>query len=440
MTAQIGFATTCKGRLNHLKQTLPINLGGNPNAKFIVLSYGHDPELVDWVRGELGGYIHHGRLVVYTYPTATSFRIAHAKNMAHRCAILEGCNVLVNLDADNFAGTRFDEYLVNQLFEGVFLWAAMIKGVLPRGISGRIVVTDRAFLKAGGYDEKFSTWASDDKDFNQRLRTLGYIGVTIDPQYLNAISHNNKLRFKECPEAVNEENYGNIAADTIDNKTRTSVANGGNFGCGTVYRNFEWSEPIALKRLPTRVFGIGMQKTATTSLHHAMEILGFESAHWVSAHWAKAIWREMNELKFSPTLERSYHVCDLPIPLLFRQLDYAYPGSKFILTMRRNEDEWLQSVEKHWDPAFNQFRAGWDDDSFSNRVHKLCYGRTDFYAETFRMRYRRHNEEVKQYFTDRQNDFLVMRMTEGGAGWPELCKFLNVPIPPKDYPRAYASY
>jgi hypothetical protein len=38
------------------------------------------------------------------------------------------------------------------------------------------------------------------------------------------------------------------------------------------------------------------------------------------------------------------------MPEVFKQLDKAYPGSKFILTMRP-EAAWLRSVERHWDPA-----------------------------------------------------------------------------------------
>lgn len=46
-------------------------------------------------------------------------------------------------------------------------------------------------------------------------------------------------------------------------------------------------------------------------------------------------------------LERHYALCDPPIPILYEKLDQAYPGSKFILTVR-NEDKWLTSVRNHW--------------------------------------------------------------------------------------------
>lgn len=431
---RIAFCTTCKGRLKHLQKTLPENLINNPNSKFIVLCYGKDFELTEWLRTRLGGYIFKGQLAVYVYPAAKQFHMAHAKNMAHRCGLLEGCDVLVNLDADNYAPRGFEEYIRATMTPDRVLFGQVIKGVSPRGVNGRIVVNGKAFLKAGGYDEQFDTWGPDDKDFNARLACLGYELIEIEQRFLNAILHNDRVRFREYPHVRKNGYTDYVTPPTV----RSCVVNGGRIGCGHVFRNFHWDDPFFLAPVPTRIFGVGMQKTATTSLHHAFEILGFESAHWRSAPWARAIWRDMNKLGFSPTLERSYALCDLPIPLLFRQLDRGYPGAKFILTIR-DENDWLDSVRKHWDPAFNQFRAVWDTDAFSHRIHKICYGREDFSEKVFRRRYRKHNQEVIDYFAGRPEDLLVMDMSRGD-GWRELCEFLKVPIPQVEYPRAYASY
>ena len=38
---------------------------------------------------------------------------------------------------------------------------------------------------------------------------------------------------------------------------------------------------------------------------------------------------------------------DNPWPILFRELDESFPGSKFIMT-RRNSDSWIKSVVKHF--------------------------------------------------------------------------------------------
>jgi hypothetical protein len=194
------------------------------------------------------------------------------------------------------------------------------------------------------------------------------------------------------------------------------------------------SRPIELGSLPTRVFGIGMHKTGTTSLHRAFQILGLDAAHWITAHWAKAIWVEMRAFGKSPTLERHYALSDLPISILYRELDEAYPGSKFVLTTRREED-WIASVERHWSYKHNRFRSQWDMDPFTHQVHQAVYGRKRFDAEVFLARFRRHNEEVRCYFKGRREDLLVMS-TDEGTDWLKLCAFLRKPIPAVPYPCA----
>jgi len=385
--------------------------------------------------------------------------MAHAKNMGHRLGIAEGADILVNLDADNFTDwddlldatmrsgilfrnqprMDFARYIAEQFraHDGIFLFAKMVKdgpGRTPRGINGRIVVTSKAFLNAGGYDEQFHTWSPDDKDFHLRLRRLGYAPKEIPGLYLDAILHNDRMRFKEYQHVSNRD--GEYSDQEGLNDADTTIANFGRIGLGMVRRNFS-PQAIWLGPLPTRIFGIGMHKTATTSLHAALTVLGYESAHWESAHWAKQIWEEMTTWGRSRTLERSYALCDLPIPMLFRQLDKAYPGSKFILT-KRDEARWIESVRNHWSPEHNHYRAGWDTDPFTHRIHHEVYGRKTFDAEIFLNRYRKHNAEVDAYFENRPHDLLVMEMDQN-PGWKPLCEFLGRPVPEVEYPRKFAT-
>lgn len=437
----IAFCTTCRGRAPHVRRTLSRNLADNaryPNAKFILLDYGSEDELIPYLKSDLSPHIASGRLVVYSYRDADKFRMAHAKNMAHRCGLLEGADILVNQDADNYTGLGFAEYIADWFAHAglnTYLWAKMIKdgdGRLGRGISGRIVVTKHQFLTSGGYDEQYHTWSPDDKDFNARLGRLGYQGSEIDPKYLGVILHNDKMRFREYKHLRTNQDSA-----TFDiSESQATVVNFGKIGMGAVYRNFV-DTPIELGTLPTRIFGIGLHKTATTSLHKALTILGYESAHWKNAHWAKAIWREMTMEGRSLTLERHYALSDLPIPLLYHELDRAYPGSKFILTVR-NEDNWLRSVCNHWNPAYNQFRQAWNKDPFSHKAHKLLYGRRDFDAQVFLERYRQHNEDVVKHFEGRHADFRVMNM-DAGADWGILCDLLGQPIPKVAYPCEFAT-
>src|SRR5208337_3794663 len=130
---QVGFCTTCKGRAPHIKETLPANLRSNEAARFILVNYNSPDQLDDFIRKEHMADIDSGRLSVYRFTEPGPFRMAHAKNLAHRLAIREGADILVNMDADNFAGQGFDRYVVEQLtdasgaLERSFLWAHMRK-------------------------------------------------------------------------------------------------------------------------------------------------------------------------------------------------------------------------------------------------------------------------------------------------------------------------
>jgi Sulfotransferase domain/N-terminal domain of galactosyltransferase len=427
---RVAFCTTCKGRVQHVEETLPANLRDNKTATIVLVNYNSPDHLDAFVRAHHMADVESGRLSVYRFTEPGPFRMAHAKNLAHRLAMLDGADALVNVDADNFAGPGFDEYVLRELAGGdAFLWAHMKRGEMRRGISGRIAVTGHAFLAAGGYDEVFATWGPDDKDFNVRLRRLGFTALEIDAAFLHAVSHNDKMRFREYPHIAEAE----VAEDfNLPGREGARVVNDGGFGLGVVYKNFG-RDPVEILPMPTRIFGVGMHKTATTSLHKALRKLRIDSAHWKSAHWAKAIWEEVRAYGRSRTLERSYALCDLPIPLLFRELDAAYPGSKFILTIR-DEGEWVESVRTHWSDK-NPFRGQWDEDPFTHIIHREIYGRIRFDETVMRERYRRHNAEVLDYFKDRPRDLLVMDMSRG-AGWHELCGFLRKPIPDGAYPRA----
>lgn len=432
--------TTVKGRTAHLAQTLPKNLMGNPKSRFIILDYGgQDAELTRMLRP----YAHFAQVSVYQYRTDGPFRMAHAKNMAHRLGILEGADVLVNVDADNYLHNGFEDFVAS-VFKGgdanaersglhnarPFLWAGVVrgKGRKLRGVSGRIAVTPAAFLKAGGYDEKFVHWGHDDTDFNQRLQFLGYEPVEIPLSFLECIPHGDGLRFRDYPEAQPDDQ----TADQPPPPPRSGIANYGNVGGGTVYRRD--GSKIELAPIPTRIFGIGMHKTATTSLHAALQMLGFESSHWPSGGWARKVYDEMCGTGLSPTLEGSYAASDLPISILYEELDRAYPGSKFILTLR-DEVDWLRSVRDHFTDK-NPHRWEWNVYPFSNRMHKAVYGRKDFEAVTFLQRYRRHNAEVIEYFRNRPKDLLVMQEPHD---WPALCRFLGRPVPSVEYPRKFVT-
>ena len=104
------------GRAHHLKHTLPRNLADSvdwarPDAvEFVVLDYSSPDDLAEWITTDprLTPYLDAGILKFARSTGQTHFRHSHAKNMAH--ALATG-DFVCNVDADNFVGFGFTEYL-----------------------------------------------------------------------------------------------------------------------------------------------------------------------------------------------------------------------------------------------------------------------------------------------------------------------------------------
>lgn len=175
-----------------------------------------------------------------------------------------------------------------------------------------------------------------------------------------------------------------------------------------------------------KIFGIGLSKTGTTSLAQALEILGYRVKDYPGIERYRA--GDVTSIDRT-VIDGHDALTDTPIPSFFRELDQAYPGSKFILTIR-DTDSWLRSCKKQFTPALA---------AKQNEAHRKLfldlYG-TDVYDETkFLQGYRRHIDQVLEYFKDRPADLLVLDLT-AGDGWHKLCAFLGKPVPDRPFPKA----
>lgn len=170
-----------------------------------------------------------------------------------------------------------------------------------------------------------------------------------------------------------------------------------------------------------KVFGIGFHKTATTSLAKALTHLGYRvtGPNWVDN---PNIAQEVYEMAFD-LANRFDAFQDNPWPILYKELDRKFPGSKFILTLRPS-DEWARSVANHFNEKETPMRE-W--------IYGI--GGPKGNESVYIARYERHNREVMEYFRDRSEQLLVLNIT-AGEGWTKLCPFLDKPIPAIPFPRA----
>jgi len=164
----------------------------------------------------------------------------------------------------------------------------------------------------------------------------------------------------------------------------------------------------------SKVFCIGFQKTGTSSLRDALAQIGYR----VCGVFGREV--PLDELRTS-FVERGLEIAkeydaveDMPWPLMFRELDQAFPGSKFILTVRET-DRWYRSITSHFGP-------------YPYHLQQLTYGEDAPAPVGHEARYREvydaHNKAVRAYFADRPDDLLEFWI-ERGHGWDELGAFLG---------------
>lgn len=172
-----------------------------------------------------------------------------------------------------------------------------------------------------------------------------------------------------------------------------------------------------------KVFCIGAPKTGTTSIHHALERLGFRHKTWDRDLWLRYKKGDLSAVFEVAEQFDSFDDGPWNNGKLYRKLDRRFPGSKFILT-ERDPSSWLQSHEEH----FTAVRL---------RTHPyLIWRRSYSVAERRRVlgKYLERNCKVKEYFKGRPDDLLVMNVCDG-EGWKKLCSFLSVPRVKEPFPR-----
>lgn len=173
--------------------------------------------------------------------------------------------------------------------------------------------------------------------------------------------------------------------------------------------------------MTVKVFCIGFHKTGTTSLAVALEALGYRVT---GPNGVRNPGIADNVLSMAFRLVRKFDAFqDNPWPIIYKELDRKYPGSKFILTVRDTRS-WMDSQIKHFGHRETEMR-------------KWIYGVgcPQGNEEIYARRYDEHNRDVLRYFEGRPGDLLVLDLAQGD-GWEKLCPFLGKPIPGSPFPHA----
>lgn len=210
--------------------------------------------------------------------------------------------------------------------------------------------------------------------------------------------------------------------------------------------------PLALaNRNYSKIFGIGANKTGSTSLEFVFRLYGFDVPN--EAMQASVLNKQTRLGNYEPIrrfVEKYDAFQDTPFStgLTYIIADVLFPNSKFILT-ERDPELWFDSLYR-----FHQGQTGVDNlramtrddvkasfqyvypgfmleafehylltyvDGCSNVRWDLLYDRR-FYVES----YIRRNSDIRKYFHGRPGSLLSIDITKAGDT-TQICRFLNIP-------------
>lgn len=197
-----------------------------------------------------------------------------------------------------------------------------------------------------------------------------------------------------------------------------------------------------------KIFGIGYNKTGTTSLKAAMVELGFVVGHQRTAEKMIQDWANRDFKRIIDYCKSAEFFQDVPFskPYTFVVLDHEFPDSKFILTVRDSPEQWYNSLTKFHAKKWGKngripTKADLQNATYIYKgrpwdTKRLVFNVPDddpYHKETLIQHYVDYNNSVKEYFRHRPNDLLVLNVAEKHA-YQKLCDFLGVEPVGKTFP------
>ncbi len=182
MEAMISFIVTCKDRLEHLKQTLPLMIQQS-FSEVIVVDYGCSQGTEQWV--------------TESYPTARvikvsddpEFCLARARNFGAAGA---RSDFVCFIDADSILKIDLGLWFEKHARSGHYFRSP--DRVDNFQLNGFLICEKKVFHQIGGYDEAHRGWGGEDKDIHERLEMSGLEIIDIPQNSLTCINHSDNLR------------------------------------------------------------------------------------------------------------------------------------------------------------------------------------------------------------------------------------------------------
>lgn len=196
----IWIIVTCKGRLDHLKQTAPLLLAGT-GARYCLVDYDCPDRSGDWLEATFPDACQRGHVIVERVRDQECFNKSAAQNAGARRALDAGAGHLCFLDADTRVAEGFCSWIAGHIQPNRFLVASrQMDGSDLASLTGVLVVPGKAFRECGGYDESFLGWGAEDIELRLRLYLVhGLDHADIPLELLDPIQHDDELRTRFYP-------------------------------------------------------------------------------------------------------------------------------------------------------------------------------------------------------------------------------------------------
>jgi Sulfotransferase domain len=155
--------------------------------------------------------------------------------------------------------------------------------------------------------------------------------------------------------------------------------------------------------------------------------------HWGLKHMSYSeetfqLWRNRKYRELLAWMKQYSSFEDWPWPLFYKEIDQAFPGTRFVLTRRRNAEIWFKSLCKHAEQTgptdFRKYIYGYEMPHYHKEEHIKFY--------------ENHLQSVRNHFKGRPHDLLEVCWEEGD-GWDELSLFLGLQRPGIPFPHANRS-
>lgn len=188
-----------------------------------------------------------------------------------------------------------------------------------------------------------------------------------------------------------------------------------------------------------KIFCIGRNKTGTTSIAKAFKELGYTVG---KQRPAQMLVREYVRRDFGLIVEychsaQVFQDAPFSFPETYKYMDLAFPGSKFILTVRSSAEEWYDSLIRFHSLRFGGGKVPTAEDLKNApniwkgrawETNRALYDSPEddpYNKEILTAHYENHNRVIREYFRDRPNDFIEINVARRGD-YQRLMQFMGI--------------